>query len=181
MVRFHWPISLLKLYVSVRENSADTEQFKILPFVNAPGSVVHIYTVPSLNSIRRVLELGFSFRCKQFSRPQFDSIHVMRVPPLIVKKKKRFTTTSSKIIPKYCKWKLIPPSNIPSALQGAYPTMFEYKKKQNKTAKNKTKTITTTKKTNEGPYFLLHPFSPQTWIMTGPIEQVTLGCWRCPT
>ena len=88
MARFNTPISLLKLHVSVRENSADTEQFKIPPFVNAPGPVVHMYTVPSLNSIRRVLELGFSFRCKQFSRPQFDSIHVMPVPPLIVEKKK---------------------------------------------------------------------------------------------
>ena len=40
MVHFYTPISLLKLYVSVRGNQPKLKQFKIHAAVNALGSVV---------------------------------------------------------------------------------------------------------------------------------------------
>ena len=55
MVYFHSPISLLKVYASVGGN--DTEQFKIHTVMNAPGSVIGLYSVHSLNNLCRVSEL----------------------------------------------------------------------------------------------------------------------------
>ena len=55
MVRFHTPISLLKLYVSVRGNQPTL----IHAVVNYLGSVVvDKYTVPLLNNLCHVSELG---------------------------------------------------------------------------------------------------------------------------
>ena len=55
MVYFHSAISLLKVYASVGGNA--TEQLKIHTVMNAPGSVVGSYSLPSLNNLCRVSEL----------------------------------------------------------------------------------------------------------------------------
>ena len=57
MVCFHRSISLLKLYASLGGNQHDTEQFKIHTVMNTPGSVVVMYSIPSLNNLCLVSEL----------------------------------------------------------------------------------------------------------------------------
>ena len=60
MVYFHTPFSLQRLYVSVSGNqmqSTDTEQFKMHTVVNTLGSVVDMFSVPSLKNLCRVWEL----------------------------------------------------------------------------------------------------------------------------
>lgn len=52
MVHFHTTISLLEVI-----NLPYTEQFEIHTVVKALGSVVDMYTIPSLHNLCRVLEL----------------------------------------------------------------------------------------------------------------------------
>lgn len=59
MVRFRTPNSLLRLYVSVyRGNQPTLSNLKYVhAIVNTLGSVVNMYTVPSLNNLCRVSQL----------------------------------------------------------------------------------------------------------------------------
>ena len=59
MVRFHTPVSLLKVYVCVRGNQPTLNNLKYVyvhAVVNNLGSVVNMYSVPSLNNLCHVSE-----------------------------------------------------------------------------------------------------------------------------
>ena len=54
MVRFHTTISLLKLYVSVRGNQRTLNNLKYIhAVINTLGSVVDVYSGPSLTNLCR--------------------------------------------------------------------------------------------------------------------------------
>ena len=58
MVGFHTPISLLNLYVSFRGNQPTLNNLKYVhKVVNALGSVVDMYSEPSLKNLCRVSDL----------------------------------------------------------------------------------------------------------------------------